>query len=473
MPLWYLSLFAGADFAMSNAAKVISELQAVMGERASSSPGVCQQHAEDMSHFPQYAPEGVVFPESTEEVQAVMRACAHHEVPVIPYGVGTSLEGHILAIAGGITVDLSRMNKVLAVNEADLDVRLEPGVTRRQLNSYIRDTGLFFPIDPGADATLGGMASTRASGTNAVRYGTMKENVLSLTVVLPDGNVITTARRARKSSAGYDLTSLFVGAEGTLGIITELTVRLYGLPEEMSSAFCCFPNLGNAVNAVIETIQMGIPVARIELMDEASLRAINAYSKTTFKERTTLLLEFHGSAVGAKDQVEQFSMIADAWGAEDFQWATLPEERSKLWRARHDAAHAIAAYAPGTKQWWTDVCVPISRLADCILETQEDIRQSGLVAPIIGHVGDGNFHVGICAREDSATEQEVAESLHHRMIHRALDMEGTCTGEHGIGMGKLEFLRAELGPAVDVMALIKNAIDPKHLMNPGKVIEFT
>lgn len=457
---------------MKNIEKVVRELQPLLGERVTMSPGVCKQHGEDISHFPMAAPDAVAFPESTEEVQAIVRACAAHGVPVIPYGVGTSLEGHILAIHGGMTIDMSGMNRILTVNEADLDVTVQAGVTRRQLNSYLRDTGLFFPIDPGADATLGGMASTRASGTNAVRYGTMKENVLSLKVVLPDGRMIITSRRARKSSAGYDLTRLFVGAEGTLGIITEVTVRLYGLPEEMSSAFCAFPDLENAVNAVIETIQVGIPVARIELMDEVSLKAVNFYSKTSFREQPTLLLEFHGSTVSARDQVEQFSDIAKSWGAEDFEWATLPEDRNKLWRARHDAAHAVSAFAPGTEQWWTDVCVPISRLAECITETQADIVETGLVAPIIGHVGDGNFHVGICAEQGNDEQFEKADALSRRLVQRALGMEGTCTGEHGIGIGKMDFLENELGDSVDVMRLIKDAIDPQRLMNPGKVFEF-
>ncbi|MDJ0653236.1 MAG: FAD-linked oxidase C-terminal domain-containing protein [Xanthomonadales bacterium] len=450
---------------------LIEELQPAFGDRISSAAGICQQHGEDISHFPATPPDAVAFPESTEEVQQLVRACSRLEIPVIPFGVGTSLEGNILAVNGGVSVDLSRMNRILQVNEQDLDVTVQAGVTRVQLNQHLRDTGLFFPIDPGADATLGGMASTRASGTNAVRYGTMKENVLSLEVVLPDGRCITTSRRARKSSAGYDLTRLFVGSEGTLGIITEVTVRLYGLPEEMSSAWCVFPSVEEAVNAVIETIQFGIPVARIELMDEATVRAINAYSKTDFQEQPTLILEFHGSEVGARDQVEQFSDIAGAHGAEDFQWALRPEDRSRLWQARHDAAHAVAAFAPGTSQWWTDVCVPISRLAECITATQEDIASTGLVAPIVGHVGDGNFHVGICAPEDDPSLQQAADELHQRLVERALAMDGTCTGEHGIGLGKKEFLKTELGDAVDVMRLIKQALDPGRIMNPGKVFD--
>jgi D-lactate dehydrogenase (cytochrome) len=456
---------------MKNLEALFAELGPQLGDRVSQSVGVCRQHGEDISHFPMMPPDIVVFPQSTGEVQEIVRACARHRVPMIPYGVGTSLEGHILAIEGGVCVDLSGMDRVIAVNEADLDVTVEAGVTREQLNSYIRDTGLFFPIDPGADATLGGMASTRASGTNAVRYGTMKENVLALKVVLPDGRVIRTARRARKSSAGYDLTRLFVGAEGTLGIITEVTVRLYGRPEKMSSAFCAFSSVEDAVNAVIETIQMGIPVARIELLDEPALQAVNAWSKTHFQEKPTLLLEFHGSEASARDQVEQFSGIARSHGAEDFAWAASPEDRSELWRARHNAAHAVAAFAPGTSQFWTDVCVPISRLAECIVETQQDIGESGLFAPIVGHVGDGNFHLGLCAAEDDEEEQRAADALHHRLVHRALAMGGTCTGEHGIGLGKKEYLLEELGEAVDVMRSVKKALDPEGLMNPGKVFD--
>lgn len=452
--------------------ELAAELAGDFGDRISLSPGVCQQHGEDISHFSAIPPDGVVFPESTEEVQAIVKACAKRGIPIIPYGVGTSLEGHILAVNGGITIDLSRMNQILEVNEADLDVTVQAGVTRKQLNSHLRDTGLFFPIDPGADATLGGMTATRASGTNAVRYGTMKENVLKLKVVLADGRVIETARRARKSSAGYDLTRLFVGSEGTLGIITEVTVRVYGRPESMSSAICSFSNVDDAVNAVIETIQLGIPVARIELMDPTSIKAVNAYSKTEFEERPTLLLEFHGSEVSARDQVEQFSEIAQSYGASDFQWATRPEDRTRLWQARHNAAHAVAAYATGTKQWWTDVCVPISRLAECITQTQEDIEQSGLFAPILGHVGDGNFHVGICADENDEAALKEADALHDRLVQRALDVGGTCTGEHGIGLGKKHYLERELGEAVDVMRLVKQALDPSNIMNPGKVLDL-
>lgn len=457
---------------MSQAAAVIEQLSTALGDRATCAPGARNQHAEDISHFKGAPPEGVVFPESTEEVQAVVRACARHGVPMIPYGAGTSLEGHILAINGGITVDLSRMNRVLAVHEADLDVTVQAGVTRKQLNHHLRDTGLFFPIDPGADASLGGMAATRASGTNAVRYGTMRENVLNLRVVLPNGEVITTARRARKSSAGYDLTRLFVGSEGTLGIITEVTLRIYGRPEEMSSAFCAFPDMASAVNAVIETIQLGVPVARIELMDEASIRAVNSYSKTDFQELPTLMLEFHGSKVGARDQVEQFSAIARIHGAADLRWAAGEEERARVWQARHDAAHAVSAFAPGKSQWWTDVCVPISRLAECITETQADVARSGLFAPLMGHVGDGNFHLGICADNNDPAERRAADELHRRLVSRAIASGGTCTGEHGIGLGKKDFLIEELGSAVELMRTLKRAIDPQNIMNPGKVLDL-
>jgi len=457
---------------MSAIEKVIHELSPQMGDRVSLSPGLRKQHSEDLSHFPDVLPDAVALPHSTKEVQQIMLACSRHKVPVVAFGVGTSLEGHILAVNGGLCVDLGQMNKVLKVNETDLDVTVQAGCTRMQLNSYLRDTGLFFPVDPGADATLGGMAATRASGTNAVRYGTMKENVLSLKVVLPDGRVITTAGRARKSSAGYDLTRLFVGSEGTLGIITEVTVRLFGRPEMMSSAFCTFADIQSAVNAVIETIQLGIPVASIELMDEASIRAINAFSKTGFQERPTLLLEFHGSEVSTRDQVTQFTEIANSYGAADMQWAESEEESNHLWQARHDAAHAVSAYVPDSSKIYTDVCVPISALAECITATQADIAETGLFAPIIGHVGDGNFHLLICVDKQKPAEMLAATGLNQRLVERALALGGTCTGEHGIGLGKKDFLVQELGEAVDIMRTIKAAIDPQNLMNPGKIFDL-
>src|ERR1700704_5896332 len=368
-------------------------MRALLGDRVTTSRGVREHHGKDESYFPYAPPDAVVFPESTEEVRGIVNLCRRHKTPMIPYGVGTSLEGHVLAIHGGVCIDLSRMNRVLAVHEADLDSVVQAGVTRKQLNEHIRHTGLFFPVDPGADATLGGMAATRASGTNAVRYGTMRENVLALTVVLADGRVIRTSRRARKSAAGYDLTRLFVGSEGTLGIITEVTVRLYGIPEAISAAVCAFPTIADAVDTVILTIQNGVPVARIELLDEAQIDAINKYSKLDHKVAPTLFFEFHGTEAGVAEQTEIVKAIAAEHGGDDFRWATTPEARSKLWQARHDAYYAALALRPGSKGWPTDVCVPISRLAECIAETKQDLAQSTIPSALAGHVGDGNFHL--------------------------------------------------------------------------------
>jgi D-lactate dehydrogenase (cytochrome) len=392
--------------------------------------------------------------------------------PIVPFGTGTSLEGHVAALKGGVCIDLSQMNRVLRVGAEDLDVTVEAGVTRKQLNEHLRDTGLFFPIDPGADASLGGMAATRASGTNAVRYGTMRENVLALTVVLPDGTVIHTSRRARKSAAGYDLTRLFVGSEGTLGVITEVTLKLYGIPEAISAAVCAFPTIAAAVDTVILTIQSGIPVARIELLDEPQMEAINKYSKLDHKVAPTLFFEFHGTNAGVAEQVEQVKAIAGDYGGDDFRWASNHEERSKLWQARHDAYYAALALRPGSKGWPTDVCVPISRLAECIAETKADLAQSSIPSALAGHVGDGNFHLIFMI--DPSRPEEIAEAsrLNDRMVARALAMDGTCTGEHGIGYGKLDFLDAEHGEAVAVMGAIKRAIDPDNLMNPGKIVRL-
>jgi D-lactate dehydrogenase (cytochrome) len=389
---------------------------------------------------------------------------------MIPYGTGTSLEGHVAALRGGISIDVSQMNQVLEVNVADLDVRVQPGVTRKQLNEYLRDTGLFFPIDPGADASLGGMAATRASGTNAVRYGTMRENVLSLTVVLADGRVIRTSKRARKSSAGYDLTRLFVGSEGTLGVITELTLRLYGIPEAMSSATCWFKDIEGAVNTVIQTIQAGVPVARIEIADDVQMDAINRYSKLSMPVAPTLWLEFHGTERGVQEQAEMVQAIAAENGGADFSWTTNPEDRKKLWQARHDAAYANKALRPNGQVWATDVCVPISRLAECIIETKKDIDASFIPAPIVGHVGDGNFHLTLVLDPNDPKDIAEAERLNNRLVARALALDGTCTGEHGVGYGKLDFLVAEHGEAVSVMRTIKKALDPDNLMNPGKIV---
>jgi D-lactate dehydrogenase (cytochrome) len=415
-------------------------------------------------------PDAVAFAQSTEEVSAIVKVCARYRVPVIPYGTGTSLEGHVAALRGGICIDVSQMNQVLEVNTEDLDVRVQPGVTRKQLNEYLRDTGLFFPIDPGADASLGGMAATRASGTNAVRYGTMRENVLSMTVVLADGRVIRTAKRARKSSAGYDLTRLFVGSEGTLGVITELTLRLYGIPEAMSSATCWFKSIDGAVNTVIQTIQAGIPVARIEIADDVQMDAINRYSKLNMPVAPTLWLEFHGTEAGVKEQAEMVQALAAENGGADFAWTTNPEDRKRLWQARHDAAYANKALRPNGQVWATDVCVPISRLAECIAETKKDIDASFIPAPIVGHVGDGNFHLTLVLDPNDPKDAAEAERLNSRLVARALALDGTCTGEHGVGYGKVDFLVAEHGEAVSVMRMIKRALDPDNIMNPGKIV---
>lgn len=429
------------------------------------------QHGRDESvHAPQ-PPDGVVMAESTEEVATVIRLCAEHGVPVIPYGVGSSVEGHVLATRGGISLDLSGMNQVLAIHAEDGDAVVQAGVTRKQLNDALKGTGLFFPIDPGADATLGGMAATRASGTNAVRYGTMKDNVLATTTVLADGRVMKTGGRARKSSAGYDLTRLLVGSEGTLGVMTELTVKLYPIPEAISAAVCTFPSIEAAVQTVIQTIQLGVPVARIELLDALSLKAINLFSKTTLAEAPTLFFEFHGSPAGVEEQAQTVQAIADELGGANFEWATRPEDRSRLWQARHDAYFACLQLKPGCRCFPTDVCVPISRLAECIAETQADIGQVSIPIALFGHVGDGNFHLVVLVDTDNAKEMEEAAWISRRVVERAIAMEGTCTGEHGIGLGKKKYLLAEHGDvAVDVMRAVKAALDPRGLLNPGKVL---
>jgi len=449
---------------------LLAHLQQLLGDRLSTVPAVREQHGKDESYHAIHAPDAVVFARTTEEVAAIVEACARYKVPVIPFGTGTSLEGHVAALYGGICIDLSSMNRILRVNAEDLDVTVEAGVTRKQLNNHLRESGLFFPIDPGADASLGGMTATRASGTNAVRYGTMRENVLGLTVVLADGRVIRTGGRARKSAAGYDLTRLFVGSEGTLGVITEITLRLYGVPEAVSAAVASFPTIEDAVDTVIQTIQSGIPVARIELLDDVQMDALNRYSKLDYPVQSTLFFEFHGTAAGVGEQAEMAKAIAAEHGAGDFHWATKPEDRNKLWQARHDAYYAGKALRPGCKGWATDVCVPISRLAECISETKSDIRQSALVAPIVGHVGDGNFHVCFVIDPDNPAEMAEAQRINERMVLRALGLGGTCTGEHGIGYGKLDFLTAEHGDAVAVMRQLKLALDPANIMNPGKVL---
>lgn len=449
----------------------IDAMNARFGARFSLAAAVRAHHGHDESHFADALPDAVVFVHETEEVVFVVGNCRRHRVPIIPFGVGSSLEGHILAVRGGITIDLSEMNQVLAIHAEDMDAVVQPGVTRKQLNNALHGSGLFFPIDPGADASLGGMASTRASGTNAVRYGTMRENVLALTAVLADGRVIRTGSRARKSSSGYDLTRLLVGSEGTLGIITELTVRLHPLPEAISSAVCAFPDIVDAVNTVIQTIQLGVPVARIELLDTLTVKAINRYSKTTLRESPMLFFEFHGSPAGVQEQAQTVQEIAREHDGLDFEWASRPEDRSRLWAARHDVLFASLNLRPGSRGISTDVCVPISRLAECVDGVRAEIDASGLIAPIVGHVGDGNFHCVILVDPDDPAEIAHAEDLNRRIVERALAMGGTCTGEHGIGIGKQDFLlREHGGEAIDTMRLIKRALDPDNLMNPGKVL---
>ena len=448
----------------------IDELQELFGNRIQVSKSACREYGTDESFHGSFPPDAVFSPNTTEEVAQAVRICAKHEFPVIPYGTGTSLEGHICALHGGLCLNMIEMNQVLQVNAEDLDVVIQPGVTRKQLNEYLKDTGLFFPIDPGADASLGGMTATRASGTNAVRYGTMRENVLSLTVVMADGRIIKTAKRARKSSAGYDLTRLFVGSEGTLGVITEITLRVYGIPEKISSAVVAFPELDRAVQAVITTIQIGIPIARIELLDDSMMEALNKYSKLDYPEEHTLFLEFHGTENSVQEQVETVQMICEEYGGGNFQWTVYAEDRNRLWQARHDAAYAAKAMRPNAQIWATDVCVPISRLAECIMETKRDIEASDLIAPIVGHVGDGNFHLVLLVDHTDPEEEKRAQALHERMVMRALEMEGTCTGEHGIGYGKMDFLIAEHGESVAVMRTLKKALDPANIMNPGKIV---
>ena len=453
-------------------ASAVTELGRRFGKRLCLAAALRDQHGHDEGHLPGTPPEAVFYPESTDEVVEAVRICAAHGMPIIPFGTGTSLEGHVAALSGGLSLDFGRMNRVLEVNGDDLDVRVQPGVTRKQLNQHLRDLGLFFPVDPGADASLGGMAATRASGTNAVRYGTMRENVLSLEAVMADGRRVRTARRARKSSAGYDLTHLLVGSEGTLGVITELTLRLYGVPEAMSSAVCSFPTLDGAVDAVIQTIQLGVPVARIELLDEVQVDAVNRYSQLGLTPAPTLFLEFHGTEAAVREQAQTVGEIAAEFGGGDFKWTTVQEERTRLWQARHDAAYACKALRPGSDMWPTDVCVPISRLAECIRQTRLDLDESRLIGPIVGHVGDGNFHVVLVVDSSDAAEVDCARAFNERLVHRALSMDGTCTGEHGIGYGKLDFLVAEHGEGVSLMRDIKRALDPDNIMNPGKVLRL-
>jgi D-lactate dehydrogenase (cytochrome) len=451
---------------------VIAALAARFGNRLVTSLAVRQQHGHTTTWIANQAPDAVVFPQTTADVQDIVRLCATHRVPVIPFGTGTSLEGHVNAPFGGVSIDTRDMNKVLAVHAEDLDCVIEPGITRKQLNEHLRDQGLFFPIDPGADASIGGMAATRASGTNAVRYGTMKDNVLALKAVLANGEVVTTSRRARKSSAGYDLTRLFVGSEGTLGVITEITLKLHGIPEAISSAVCPFQSIQGACDATIATIQSGIPVARIELLDEVQVRACNAYSKLNLKEAPTLFLEFHGTEASVAEQAQRFGEIAAENKGGAFEWTTRAEDRTRLWQARHDAYWAVVGLRPGAKALATDACVPVSRLAECVVETREDIDAMGLIAPIVGHVGDGNFHVSLLIDMENPAEVVEAERFLERLAERALAMEGTCTGEHGVGQGKMKYLEAEHGAAaLETMRAIKHALDPLNIMNPGKIFQ--
>ena len=451
----------------------IGVLQQRFGEQLSTGKALREQHSHTTSYLGSQLPDAVLFATSTQDVQDAVNICREYRLPVIPFGTGTSLEGGVNAPFGGLSVDLSRMDRILQVNAEDLDCRVEAGVTREALNAHLRDSGLFFPIDPGANASLGGMAATRASGTNAVRYGTMRDNVLNLRAVMADGSVIDTAHRARKSSAGYDLTRLLVGSEGTLGLLTEVGLRLHGIPEAMAAAVCSFEDLTSACNATIMAMQMGVPMARIELMDAVSVRAVNAYSQTDIPESPLLLLEFHGSEASVAEQAETFGEIARECGGSQFRWVREAEERTKLWKARHDSYWAMKAWTPGKQSLTTDVCVPISRLAECVEETCRDLEESGLFGPIVGHVGDGNFHTLICFDPDDADEIARAEAASDRMAQRALAMEGTCTGEHGIGQGKRKFMAREHGQGWQVMGAIKRALDPDNILNPGKVVAET
>ena len=451
--------------------QAIAALSAAFGNRVVTSQAVREQHGNTVTWIANQPPDAVVYPQSTEDVQQIVRICAEHGLPIIPFGVGSSLEGHVNAPLGGVSVDFRDMNKLLRVHSEDLDCVVQAGITRKTLNEQLRDSGLFFPIDPGADASLGGMAATRASGTNAVRYGTMKDNVVSLKVVLANGEVIDTARRAKKTSAGYDLTRLMIGSEGTLGIITELTLKLSGIPEAISGGRCPFPTVEAACNAAIMTIQAGIPVARIELLDALQVRALNLASNLGLPETTLLLMEFHGSQASVAEQSERFGEIAAELGGGPFVWTTKPEERTKLWEARHNAAMSNFKLRPGAAMIATDVCVPISRLAECVTQTQADIAETGILAPIVGHVGDGNFHLTLLIDMDDEHEVARAKALSQRLVERALAMDGTSTGEHGVGQGKMKYMLAEHGPAaVAVMASIKRALDPQNILNPGKIV---
>jgi D-lactate dehydrogenase (cytochrome) len=456
---------------MAAGVTIVDTLRTVLGDRVSTADAVRDHHSHAESWHAPARPDAVVFPLSTEEVSAVVRACASERVPMIAFGMGSSMEGHVNAVRGGVSIDLTRMTRVLRVSQEDLDVTVQAGITRKTLESRLKNTGLMFPIDPGADATIGGMAATRASGTTAVRYGTMRENVLGLTVVLADGRIIHTGSRARKSSAGYDLTRLFVGSEGTLGVITEVTLRLFGRPEAVAAAVCPFTTMEGAARTVIETIQLGIPVARMEIIDETQLAIVNRFSKTSYPETPTLFFEFHGTSQGVVDeQARTVEEIAGEHGAIGFEWATTPEARAALWQARHDVYYATLASRPGARAMTTDVCVPISQLAPCILETQADARTLGIPAPLVGHAGDGNFHLILMVDPELPEEIARVSSYAERLVERALRMGGTCSGEHGVGLGKMKYLAAEHGEALNVMRTLKQALDPHDLMNPGKML---
>lgn len=451
--------------------KTIAKLQSLLGERLSTGSSVLEMHGRDEAHITPALPDAVAFPESTEEVSDIMRICSAQGCPVIPFGIGTSLEGQVIARHGGISIDTSRMKNILAVHDSDWDAVVQPGVTRTQLNEELRTTGLMFTVDPGADATLGGMAATRASGTNTVRYGTMRENVMALEVVLPDGQIIRTGSRARKSSSGYDLTRLFVGSEGTLGIITELTVRLFAQPDTIASASCAFETVTQAVDAVITAMQLGLPMARIELLDEVQMRGMNIYNPDLqLPEKPHLFLEFHGTQSSVDEQIALFKDASEEYGVSDFQWASKAEERTRLWQARHNAYYAGKALRPGAEGYVTDVCVPISRLAEAIDRTRELIDQSGLMAPLVGHVGDGNFHLLILVDLEDAEEMQRAKDLASAVSHIALECDGTITGEHGVGIGKRAYMQDEHGEAYALMGVLKKSIDPQNIMNPGKLV---
>ena len=464
-----ISTWSNNDYDRDSIKLCVNKIKEEFGQQFSNSKSILEQHTHTMTIHESQLPDGVVFAETKEDVQKVVKICSEHKCPIIPFGVGSSFEGHLNAPFGGISIDMNNMNKIIEVFSEDLLVVVQPGVTREQLNTHLRDTGLFFPIDPGANASIGGMAATRASGTNAVKYGTMKDNVIALEVVTPDGEIIKTASKARKSSAGYDLTRLMVGSEGTLGISTEITLKLYGIPEVIAGGRVSFPSVKDATDCVIMTIQAGIPVARIEFLDVTQVKAINNYSKTNLPESPLLLLEFHGSDLSVKEQSELFGEICADFGGIDFEWTSNNEERNKLWKARHDAYWSCKAVRPEAEIYSTDVCVPISRLSDCIIETIEDMERNDLIGPIVSHAGDGNFHVALLIDKNSEEELKKLSDFLTRISERAIRMDGTCTGEHGVGQGKRKYMLKELGSAVDVMKQIKNAFDPKKIMNPGKL----